>query len=158
MRTFYTYINLPHYLWGTHKGHEQFPRLPRLIQLPNDTVFRWVCVFSQQRKKRSQQTTMNMRLAIMSKKRFFSVLHTFLLLGLQHLSMTNGMPNPKLDPISCNGDSTTTRICDPDFALSMNEKHRIQQYIGWFEQLNVTCHEQVVGVQMGVVVVGSVSV
>ena len=95
------------------------------------------------------------------KKRFCFVFPILIVLWLQHLLMANAvaaMPNPIVDPISCHGDNTTRRICDPDFLLSMDEKHWIQSYIGWFEQLNVTCHEEVMGVQMGVAVVNSVSV
>jgi uncharacterized membrane protein YgcG len=80
-----------------------------------------------------------------------------LLLLLRSLATAASLPNPQTDPISCHSDGAP-RVCDPDGILSAREKGRLQEEISTYEAHNITCHDDVVQLQVGVALIKTVRV
>jgi hypothetical protein len=83
----------------------------------------------------------------------WSILAGFLLLWCPLAAAS--LPNPQTDPTTCHADGAP-RICDPDGILSQREKGWLQQEISTYEAHNITCHDDVVQLQVGVALIWTV--
>lgn len=77
------------------------------------------------------------------------------LLWLFHSHVAVAFPQPT--DAACHGDpDTVSRVCDVDGLLGLAAMRTVQLDIVEYEQYNITCHKDVIGVQMGVYVVDTV--